>query len=106
MYKFTKDDGSKVRPWDDVLEADEEMIKRWNSVVSETDRVYHLGDVALSKNGLKLMDRLNGSKILIRGNHDREKLSIYTRYFKDIRGAYTYKNFILTHLPVHPGRPH
>ena len=30
---FTNKDGSKMRPWTDPDEMDEEMVKRWNETV-------------------------------------------------------------------------
>lgn len=50
-------------------------LKRWNERVKPTDTVIHLGDVI---NGPKrevkaILDSLNGRKIHVRGNHDREK---------------------------------
>lgn len=49
--------------------------KRWNERVQKDDVVIHLGDVGIGKLGeIKThIDRLNGTKILIRGNHDRSK---------------------------------
>ena len=59
------------RPFDDVEEMTEELIKRWNEVVGTADTVLHLGDFGFQYNKLKpIVDRLNGSKILVRGNHD------------------------------------
>ena len=52
---------------------DEEMIRRWNSVVKPLDKVYHLGDFALGgddKYALSILKRLNGYLHLIEGNHD------------------------------------
>jgi len=49
------------------------LIRNWNSVVSDNDEVYIVGDVAFCTIG-KLRDiitgELNGRKHLIRGNHD------------------------------------
>ena len=47
-------------------------MNKWNSIVRKDDIVYHLGDVGFgSTDELKeLVGRLNGTKILIRGNHD------------------------------------
>lgn len=60
------------RPFNSVEEMDEEMIRRWNSVVAEEDFVYYLGDFSLSiKPVEKYVHRLNGTKILIPGNHDK-----------------------------------
>lgn len=49
------------------------MIYNWNQVVDEDDIVYHLGDFALGSRDecIGIGQRLNGHKILIRGNHDR-----------------------------------
>ncbi|AXG66306.1 phosphoesterase [Streptomyces phage Annadreamy] len=61
------------RPFSSVEEMNEVMIERWNSVVKSTDTVIHFGDVALGKiaESLPLIERLNGIKSLIPGNHDR-----------------------------------
>ncbi len=52
---------------------DEEIIRRWNSVVSPEDTVYLLGDIALGPIDVSLpkVARLNGFKIAVMGNHDR-----------------------------------
>lgn len=60
------------RPFNSVEDMDEEMIRRWNSVVGEQDTVYYLGDFSLSIKPVKgYVKRLNGYKILIAGNHDK-----------------------------------
>lgn len=52
-------------------EMDEEMVRRWNSVVKEGDTVFHLGDFSLSlKDARKWAPRLNGNIVLVAGNHD------------------------------------
>lgn len=63
------------RPWESVDAMNEGLIKRWNSVVTDDDIVYLLGDVGFcGTNKMKeLVSRLNGYKILIRGNHDRSR---------------------------------
>lgn len=57
------------RPFSSVEEMDEEMIRRWNAVVSRGDLVYHLGDFAFAEHD-PYLNRLNGQKHLILGNHD------------------------------------
>lgn len=103
MYEFTNFDGTKVRPWDTCEEGDEIMVDRWNAVVRPNDKVYHLGDVAIPRRGLDILARLNGSKVLIRGNHDIFKLRDYAQYFKDVRGSHKLDQYVLTHVPIHPG---
>jgi len=64
--------------------SEQMMINEWNKVVGKEDTVLHLGDFAFS--GVeKYMNKLNGKKILIYGNHDKGQLS--TSY-KAVRGFY------------------
>ena len=49
-----------------------------------------------------ILPRLNGTKILVKGNHDKFKPRVYLQYFKDIRGCYNLENYLLTHIPIHP----
>ena len=60
------------RPFKNTYEMNEYIIKKWNSVVKEADTVYHLGDVGFGslQEVKSLVERLNGRKILLRGNHD------------------------------------
>jgi calcineurin-like phosphoesterase family protein len=106
---FLTRDGERLRPFDSVEEMDELMVENWNKVVNNTDTVYHLGDVVIPRASLKLLGRLKGRKILIRGNHDRFKLKDYAEHFEDIRGAHYHQpgstflgGLIMTHIPVHP----
>lgn len=48
------------------------------------------------------MPQLNGTKVLIKGNHDNLKLSQYQKYFKDIRGSHSIDKYVLSHIPLHP----
>jgi calcineurin-like phosphoesterase family protein len=103
VTKFMSKDGvTKLRPWDTVEEMDEAMISRWNSVVSHSDTVYHLGDVVINRKALHTLYRLNGRKILIKGNHDIFKLADYTPFFEDVRAYHVLNGMIFSHIPVHP----
>lgn len=102
VTKFLREDGSKLRPWDTIEEMDEAMIANWNSAVRPKDKVYHLGDVVINRRAFPTLARLNGDKVLIKGNHDIFKLHEYTPYFRDIRGFGTLDGFALTHVPIHP----
>jgi calcineurin-like phosphoesterase family protein len=101
ICKFTNYDGSKTRPWDDVAEMDEDMVQRWNDTVGPKDKVYHLGDAVINRKNLAIFDRLNGDKVLIKGNHDIFKLTDYTKYFRDVRAYHVMNGCILSHIPVH-----
>jgi calcineurin-like phosphoesterase family protein len=99
---FKAPDGSPLRPWDDVEEMDEALVENWNRTVGPKDKVYHLGDVAIQRKGLKILDRLNGDKVLIKGNHDIFKLSDYYPRFRDIRAYWVLDKYAFSHVPVHP----
>ena len=102
ICKFIENDGvTKIRPWDDVTEMDEAMISNWNNVVRPNDKTYHLGDVVFNRKYLQIMKRLNGDKILIKGNHDIFKLSDYTEHFRDIRAYHVLDGMVMSHIPLH-----
>lgn len=98
---FKLPDGSPLRPFANALEMNEEMVKRWNDRVRPGDKVYHLGDVVINKRYLDVMGRLNGSKVLIKGNHDIFKLKEYLQYFRDVRACHVLNGMIFTHIPIH-----
>jgi calcineurin-like phosphoesterase family protein len=81
---------------------DEEMVRRWNDRVRPNDKVYHLGDVVINRKALSIMSRLNGDKVLIRGNHDIFKDTDYREYFRELRAYHVMNGMILSHIPLHP----
>ena len=99
---FKRADGSPLRPFSCAEEMDEFMVRAWNDRVRPGDKVYHLGDVVINRKYLSVLSRLNGDKVLIRGNHDIFKLEDYTQYFRDVRGYHVMNGLILSHIPVHP----
>jgi calcineurin-like phosphoesterase family protein len=102
VCKFTRNDGvTKLRPWDNADEMDEEMIKRWNETVRPNDKVYHLGDVVINRKALKTLHRLNGDKVLIRGNHDIFRDDEYRQYFRELRAYHILNGMIMSHIPIH-----
>ena len=102
MVNFTNEDGSPVRPWDDVDEMNEAMIDNWNSVVGQNDLVYHGGDVVMNRRFLSIMNRLMGRKRLVRGNHDLFRVTEMLEHFDEIYGVLPLKGFVMTHVPIHP----
>lgn len=65
------------RPFLSVEEMNSGLIEAWNSVVRKTDTVYHLGDFCFG--GLEkwqdILNQLRGNIILIKGNHDKSKIT-------------------------------
>jgi len=94
---------SEFRGGSTVDEHDEWIISQWNSIVRKGDVVYVLGDVAFSREGLEKVKQLKGHKKLVSGNHDVYGFSEYEAVgFKMLSGIYKYKEFWLTHAPIHP----
>lgn len=64
------------RPFDNVEQMNEAIIKNWNSVVGPNDTVFHLGDFAWGdpKVWNDALDKLNGHIHLILGNHDMKNI--------------------------------
>ena len=93
------------RPFSSVEDMNNTIIKNWNEVVSNDDIVLHLGDVSLGKKEetAKIIRKLKGRKILIKGNHDRWSDQVY----RDMGFEYVSKFpilydgfYILSHAPL------
>lgn len=88
------------RPFNSVEEMNEIMINKWNKKVRHRDIVIHLGDFALAETKKigNIRRKLNGTIILIQGNHDgriKENCG-----FMIIRGSLQIGKFILSHRPL------
>jgi calcineurin-like phosphoesterase family protein len=81
---------------------DEAMVKMWNETVGPKDKVYHLGDVVINRKSMSIMHRLNGDKVLIRGNHDIFRDDEYRVHFRELRAYHVMNGMILSHIPLHP----
>jgi calcineurin-like phosphoesterase family protein len=104
VCRFTHGDtGVKIRPWNDPNEMDEELVKRYNERVKPNDKIYFLGDVVINRKSLGIMRRLNGDKVLIRGNHDIFRDDEYREHFRELRAYHVMNGMILSHIPIHPG---
>lgn len=97
------------RPFKDIGEMNETLIKNWNRTVKPNDEIYILGDMGGGdiKELIKIIKRLNGKKYLITGNHDRDLLKNkeFCELFKWIKDYYTFKynkrKFVLFHYPIY-----
>lgn len=60
------------RPFANSEEMNDYLIYKWNEKVKKGDEVYILGDFAFctGKQANELLQKLNGQKYLVQGNHD------------------------------------
>ena len=93
------------RPFADTEQMDEVLIQNWNERVTADDTVYVLGDAFWKneENSIRIMQRLQGHKHLIQGNHDRVKGKLRP-YWESIE-QYAEVNdenrlVILSHYPI------
>lgn len=79
------------------------IIKRWNERVTDMDTVIHLGDVAIGPRQLVEFQirSLRGTKILVRGNHDRNSSCSWwmDHGFQFACDGLQFRNCWLTHEP-------
>jgi calcineurin-like phosphoesterase family protein len=60
-----------ARPYADVEEMNEALVRNWNEIVRPEDTVIVVGDFSLAFRSVETFTRrLNGRKILVAGNHD------------------------------------
>ena len=90
----------------------EDIVKKWNSIIDDNDIIYHLGDLALGNvdEAIKYIKQLKGQIHLIRGNHCTDnKVEKYKELDNiiDIKYAdmikYKKWNFYLSHYPTMMG---
>lgn len=83
------------RPYDNIEIMNEDIVNKWNSIVKEDDIVFHLGDVGfgLVEQLQPIVHRLNGHKILLRGNHDMNRGTIS---WTNIGFEFVYKKGIIS----------
>ena len=74
------------RPFKNVKEMDLIMLMNWNSVVKPNDTVYILGDVGY----MDILPLLNGKKILIKGNYERERHELLDGHEDQYEEIYDY----------------
>lgn len=97
------------RPFKNIEEMDNELINNWNNTVGKDDVIICLGDFCFGEkeNIKKYAQKLNGHKILVRGNHDRRRDLYIEAGFQGCEGEIiinpdVYKNkktIILSHKP-------
>lgn len=100
------------RPFSSVEEMNEKLIENYNSVVGEDDDCIWVGDCFFTKKSeaKRIMSRLNGSKFLIRGNHDWSEMTMINIGFTNVTDnfwisrvdEYKIHHIQISHYPFKP----
>jgi len=94
------------RPFRDKHEMNEKMIMAWNNKVPRDAILYHVGDFSFGKaeDTLKILNRLNGTIRLIKGNHDKINPLIKDKFdwIKDYYESKTEdgRKIVMCHYPL------
>ncbi len=111
------------RPFESVTDMNTKIINDWNQRVTDSDIVYHLGDIAVNytkpprvgdEQVFKVLQQLHGRLVLIKGNHDRRDLFKYLAQhnylvhgqpkfeFHDVGKLikYNHQQLYMTHYPM------
>lgn len=99
---------TRARFRNDVAYMTEAMIEEWNNRVETNDTVYILGDVAFmsGSDAGRVVNRLNGTKILVEGNHDKKTLKDATFHgaFEEVHKYldinYDGHKIVMFHYPI------
>ena len=92
------------RPFKNMTEMETTIINNWNSVVSDNDQVYILGDMFWNNDRApEILDELKGSKYLVKGNHDRINSPMAERFvwikdYAEIKD--NGEHLVLCHYPI------
>ena len=101
----------KARGYSSIEEMNEDYVDKWNSVVSDEDDVYILGDLMLGEpSNIEYIKRLKGKFHIVLGNHDtatRQRLYADLPNVVEMNWAimlnYRKYHFFMTHFPCMTG---
>lgn len=111
FHKNVTEEGSNFdgRPFKTLEEMHNAIKEQWNSVVTNADHVYILGDLSWKENedAIQFVSTLRGNKHLILGNHDKavdqryKQLFVEITNYKEIKDVINGKEYhvIMSHFP-------
>lgn len=93
------------RPFKNLDHMHETLIKRYNAVVPQSGICYFLGDMGNKTEDIKkVINRLNGTKVLLWGNHDKGLTTMYNCGFDVVLYSATLyiarQRVTLSHCPL------
>ena len=94
------------RPWINTDDMHKSLISNFNKQVTPDSITYFLGDMILcnAELALSVISKLNGKKVLIRGNHDKGVESCYNAGFDIVLNSASImianESVTMTHCPL------
>lgn len=99
------------RPFANAKEMDEALVSNWNARIRPNDTVYVVGDVSFHRpeETRKILRRMNGTKALVLGNHDKKlgcldmfvfAKDMYTLKVEDAQAERGLQNIVLCHYAM------
>ncbi len=99
------------RPFDNIDDMNQTLIYNHNSILTPDDIWFFLGDFSFANKDTtaEVLSQLNGSKILIAGNHDRlilkQHKSLQSFFIAVVKDYLIIKDqgkqILLSHIPIH-----
>jgi calcineurin-like phosphoesterase family protein len=100
---FYHENMAKRRGFSSVEEMNELIVSNWNKTINKKDVVWILGDITMGRKNYDILDRLNGIKKVVLGNHDMpQHVPELLKHVNKVCGSIRLNNAILTHIPIHP----
>ncbi|WP_314576015.1 metallophosphoesterase [Enterococcus gilvus] len=97
------------RPFENLTEMEDTIVKNWNDKVTNSDEIFIIGDFMYKGSAAeanRILKRLNGKKYLITGNHEKylNDRAFDKRHFCWIKDYYSFKEnkqkYVLFHYPI------
>lgn len=95
------------RPFQSFEDMNKTIIENYNKIITDDDIVIHLGDLSATvkphlEEFSKILQSLNGQKILLRGNHDHQPDQFYLDNGFEVVGDHMIINeFFFSHYPLY-----
>ena len=92
-----------TRKLNNAEEHDYYLTENINSYVNKADKLYILGDCCDTYHGFKWMQNIKCRNIeILLGNHDQMGVGTYLSLGWKVTGFRKYKDYWLSHCPIHP----
>jgi calcineurin-like phosphoesterase family protein len=92
---------AELRGFGSVSEHDDHILHNL-AFLWKHDKLFILGDVAWNPQSLKKLLEIRCVKDVVLGNHDQMQAAQYLEVFNRMWGIVRYKQYWLTHCPIHP----